>query len=165
MGRRVLFASMLVASACLANSNVSADTAMPPGLDAIVGTFNCVTHESGGSVWHFHSVNRAWGAWVRVETTFAPQNGQPADSASVFVGFDAKAKQWNIISIDIDGSYYTRSSRSQAFGGSRWVDVYPADGSKAVVGLRGKRQYTFDLVTAGKKGRSSSSHTICTRQS
>lgn len=159
MCQRVLFVSILAASACLASSNVSADAATPSGLEAIVGTFNCVTHESGGTVWHFHSVNRAWGAWVRVETSFAPQNGQPADSASVFVGFDAKAKQWNIISADIDGSYYTRSSRSRAFDGSHWVDRYPADGAKAVVGLRGKQQYTFDLVSTGAK----SSHTVCTR--
>lgn len=163
MWQRVLLLSLLTASACLANLEVSADTVTPPGLDAIVGTFDCVTHESSGTVWRFHSVNRAWGPWVRVNTTFAPQNGQPADSASVFVGFDAKAKQWNIIAIDIDGSYYTRSSASKAFDGSHWVDVYPADGAKAIVGLRGKRQYTFDLVTAGPKGHAPTSHTLCTR--
>lgn len=163
MRQRVLFVSILAASASLANSDVRANPATPPGLEAIVGTFNCVTHESGGTIWHFHSVNQAWGAWVHVETTFAAQNGQPADEASVLVGFDAKAKQWNIISADSDGSYYTRSSRSQAFDGSHWVDRYPADGAKAVVALRGKRQYTFDLVSARTNGRAESSHTVCTR--
>jgi len=65
MSQRVLFASIIAASACLTNSTVSAATPTPSGLEALVGTFNCVTHASGGTVWRFHSVNRAWGGWVR----------------------------------------------------------------------------------------------------
>ncbi|HEX5206620.1 MAG TPA: hypothetical protein VFW10_02355 [Steroidobacteraceae bacterium] len=164
MSQRVLFVSIIAASACLANSTVSAATPTPSGLEALVGTFNCVTHASDGTVWRFHSVNRPWGRWVRADTTFAPQNGQPGDTASTFVGFDGNAKQWNIVSIDNDGSYYTRSSRSGSFDGSHWVDGYPADGAKAVIRLRDKRQYTFDLITPGAKGRAATSNTVCTRE-
>lgn len=165
MCQRVLFVSIVAVSACVATSKASAATTTPSGLEAIVGTFNCVTHASDGSVWRFHSVNRAWGAWVRADTTFAPQNGQPADTASTFVGFDASTKQWNIVSVDNDGSYYTRSSTSKSFDGSHWVDGYPADGAKAVIRVRGKQQYTFELVGRGPNGRPATSSTVCTRES
>ena len=48
MRQRVLFASMLAATACLATCDISAHTAAPPGLEAIVGTFDCVTHTKAG---------------------------------------------------------------------------------------------------------------------
>lgn len=165
MCQRVLFVSIVAASACLTNYKVSAATMTPPELAAIVGTFNCITHASGGTVWRFHSVNRAWGGWVRADTTFAPQNGQPADTASTFVGFDGSAKRWNIVSVDNDGSYYTRSSRSKSFDGSHWVDGYPADGAKAVIRVHGRQQYTFELVSRGANGRPETSSTVCTRES
>ncbi|HZT03216.1 MAG TPA: hypothetical protein VFA39_13215 [Steroidobacteraceae bacterium] len=165
MCQRVVFALILAASACVANfSTASAATTTPSELEAIVGTFNCVTHASGGAIWRFHSVNRAWRGWVRADTTFAPQNGQPADAAFTFVGFDSNTKQWNIVSVDNDGSYYTRSSKSKSFDGSHWVDGYPADGARAVIRLRGKRQYTFDLASPGPKGRAETSNTVCTRE-
>jgi hypothetical protein len=145
------------------NSHAVAGSTTATGLASIIGAFNCVTHESSGVVWHFHSVNHLWGAWVRADTTFAPQNGQPANSASTFVGFDRDAKRWNIVSLDIAGSYYTRYSGSAAFNGSRWADGYPADGANAVIRLRGTRQYTFDLVSPGRGGRAETSSTVCTR--
>lgn len=164
MLRRIIFASIAATSSFLANSATSTDAATLPGLAAIVGTFDCVTHAAGGVVWRFHSINRAWGAWVRVDTTFAPQNGQPADTASTFVGFDTQAKRWNIVSIDRDGTYYTRLSKSKAFDGSQWVDGYPADGAQAVIRVRGNRQYTFALVARRSHGQAQTSTTVCTRK-
>jgi hypothetical protein len=162
MLRRVLLVSIVGASACFASPDVGAGVKLAPGLSSIVGTFDCVTHASGGVVWRFHSVNRAWGAWVRADTTFAPQNNQPGDIASTFVGYDAQAKRWNIISIDTDGSYYTRYSRSGAFDGSQWADGDPADGGKAVIRVHGGEQYTFELVVR-RNGRDETSVTVCTR--
>jgi hypothetical protein len=162
MLRRTLLVAVIVANACFANSDVSANATTPTGLDAIIGTFDCITH-GGGVVWRFHSSNHAWGAWVRADTTFAPQNGQPADRASTFVGFDATTRQWNIISIDADGSYYTRYSKSRSFDGSHWLDGYPADGAKALIRTEGKRRYTFALVSPGRSGRDHTAKTECTR--
>jgi hypothetical protein len=129
---------------------------------AIVGAFDCVTHGSDGLTWRFHSVNQPWGSWVRADTTFAPQNGHPRDTGSTFVGFDADAKQWNIVAIDASGSYYTRYSKSPSFKGSHWMDGYPADGARATIGVTAAG-YTFDLTTPPEHGRSGWSHTVCTR--
>lgn len=104
-----------------------------------------------------------WGAWLRADTTFAPQNGQPKDVAQTFVGFDSAAKRWNIVSIDADGSYYTRYSTSREFDGSHWADGYPADGGRAVIGTPNPRQYTFDFTGRPSNGRTDVSHTVCTR--
>jgi len=104
-----------------------------------------------------------WGAWLRADTAFAPQNGQPKDVAQTFVGFDSGTKRWNIVSIDADGSYYTRYSGSRAFNGSHWVDGYPADGGSAVIGTPNPRQYTFDFTGRPAKGHQDVSHTVCTR--
>lgn len=134
------------------------------GVGALVGTYTCVTHDSSGKIWHFTSVNTMWGAWVRADTTFAPQNGQPADVAQTFVGFDSGAKRWNIVSIDTDGSYYTRYSLSRSFKDSKWIDGYPADGGKAIIGLPDLRHYTFDLTTPERNGRAAVSRTVCTRK-
>ena len=104
-----------------------------------------------------------WGAWLRADTTFAPQNGQPKDVAQTFVGFDAAAKRWNIVSIDADGSYYTRYSSSRDFNGSHWVDGYPADGGKAVIGVS-PHMYTFDFTGRPTNGKVDISHTACMRE-
>jgi hypothetical protein len=164
MLRRTIVMYVILAGACLANSDISAGAAMPAGLAALLGTFNCVTHTGGGLVWRFHSSNHAWGAWVRADTTFAPQNGQPADTASTFVGFDAATKRWNIVSINADGSYYTRYSTSKAFDGSHWLDGYPADGAAALI-RADERQYTFEFTASGKDGHDDTSKTVCTRMS
>jgi len=133
------------------------------GVRAIVGTYDCITHDSSGKTWRFRSVNTMWGAWLRAATTFAPQNGRPKDVGQTFVGFDSSAKRWNIVSLDADGSYYTRYSGSRAFTGSGWVDGYPADGGKAVIGMPSPRQYAFDFTGPGTNGHPDISHTICTR--
>lgn len=129
----------------------------------IVGTYHCVTRETGHPTWHFTSTNTAWGAWMRADATFPPQNGAPADKASTFVGFDRTAKRWSIVSLDLDGSYYTRHSTSPTFDGSRWTDNFPADGGTAIIRVSNSRDYTFDFT--GRSGpRSDVSHTTCTRQ-
>lgn len=134
--------------------------ASPPSATSIVGTFNCLTR-AGTATFHFHSENHPWGVWVRADTTFPTQGGQPADVSSTFVGYDSDAKQWNIISIDRAGSYYTRMSKSPAFSGSHWTDGYPADGGQAVITVTPK-QYSFDLTTPGTDG-PHISHTVCSR--
>jgi hypothetical protein len=128
----------------------------------MTGSYNCVTHD-GHQTWRFHSANTAWGEWLHVVATFAPQNGAPADDARVYVGFDRDAKQWNIISIDGSGSYYTRRSSSPNLNNSQWIDAYPADGARATLTISSLRQYTFDLTTPHGTKPSTLSHTVCTR--
>jgi hypothetical protein len=126
----------------------------------LVGTHACVNHESTGTVWRFTSVNEPFGAWLRASATFAPQNGQAAQTAVTFIGYDSDAKQWNIVSVSHDGSYYTRASTSRDLNGSRWTDAYPADGAKAIIRIPSATVYTFDLTTP----QGAHSHVVCTRQ-
>ncbi|HEV2441627.1 MAG TPA: hypothetical protein VGT07_03825 [Steroidobacteraceae bacterium] len=130
---------------------------------SLVGTYQCVNRESTGHTWRFTSVNDVFGAWLRVHVTYPPQKGMAGDTGIVFVGYDRSDKRWNIISMDADGSYYTRSSHSEHFDGSRWEDDYPRDGAKAVIRTPGPTRYTFDLTLPAKKGPAIESHVVCTR--
>lgn len=130
----------------------------PQQVHSLVGTYACVNRESTGTVWRFTSINEPYGAWLRASSTFAAQNGQPAQTAVTFVGYDAQAKQWNIVSISNDGSYYTRASTSRVLNGSRWTDAYPADGAKAIITIPSAGTYTFDLTTP----QGVRSHVVCT---
>ncbi len=128
----------------------------------LLGTFSCTQHDRSGTTWHFRSINQPFGSFVRADTVFAPQNGQPADYASTYVGYEAGAKHWNIVSVDQDGTYFTRYSSSRDFNGAQWTDRYPADGSSAVV-LLDKRGYKFKLTGHDKSGRTFTSNTVCVR--
>jgi hypothetical protein len=141
---------------------VLAVAAMPPAQQArqLVGTYACINHESSGTVWRFTTVNEPFGAWLRASSNFAPQNGQPAQTAVTYVGYDPGSKQWNIVSVSNGGSYYTRASTSRDLNGSRWTDAYPADGAKAIIRIPSPTEYTFDLTTPQGAG----SHVVCTRQ-
>jgi hypothetical protein len=163
--RRFLICALAVAGmmACGRATLAVSPVASQQGVRAIVGTYDCVTHDSSGKTWRFRSVNAMWGAWLRAATTFSPQNGQPKQVSQTFVGFDSGAKRWNIVSIDAGGSYYTRSSGSRDFTGSQWTDGYPADGGKAVIGTPSLREYTFDFTGPKTSGHSDISHTVCTR--
>lgn len=127
-------------------------------LTFLIGSFNCVTHASQRT-WHFTSTNAAWNSWVNARTYFAPQNGQPADVASTYVGYDADAKAFNIVSLDADGSWFSRKSTSRALNGTRWNDIYPADGTRAHLTFPDGRHYVFE--TTDVKG--GLSKTVCTR--
>ncbi len=147
----------LVIAAIVLSATAATQTQQVHGL---VGTYACVNHESTGTTWRFTSVNEPYGAWLRASSTFAPQNGQPAQTAVTYVGYDPDAKQWNIVSVSNGGSYYTRASASHALDGSRWTDAYPADGAKAIIRTPNATEYTFDLTTP----QGARSHVVCTRQ-
>lgn len=128
----------------------------------LVGTYNCVNRQSTGQKWRFTSVNDVFGAWLRVHVTYPPQNGTTGDVATTFVGYDPGEKRWNIVGVDADGSYFTRSSHSAAFNGSQWQDEHPQDGGRAVVRTFGSSRYTFALTMPSAKGAPIESHVTCT---
>jgi hypothetical protein len=147
---------------CSAAAAPGATTAALP-VHSLVGTYHCVDRESTGRKWKFTSVNDAFGTWLRVHATYPPQNGAASDTKTVFVGYDSSDKRWNIIGVDVDGSYYTRSSRSAAFDGSQWQDDHPRDGGKAIVRTFGSARYTFDFSLPTANGSSVRSYVVCTR--
>jgi hypothetical protein len=129
----------------------------------MTGTYHCVVQDNAHKVWHFISVNSLWGAWLHLDITYPPQNGQPKDVAVTYLGFDPAAKRWNIVSPDEDGSYFTRYSTSQALNGSRWIDGYPADGRHAVLRIPRVGQYTFDLWTSKRSNNAPDFRVVCNR--
>lgn len=147
----------LIAAAILLAATAATQSQEVYGL---IGTYSCINHESTGTVWRFTSVNEPYGAWMRASSTFAAQNGQPAQTAVTFVGYDAQAKQWNIVSVSDNGTYYTRASTSRELNGSRWTDAYPADGAKAIIRMPSATEYTFDLTTP----QGVRSNVVCTRR-
>jgi hypothetical protein len=158
----VVVSSGILWATCGAIASAASPT---PGqaVQLLAGTYQCVDRESTGRTWKFTSVNDTFGTWLRVHATYPPQNGSAADKKTVFVGYDSSDKRWNIVGVDVDGSYYTRSSRSSTFDGSRWTDDYPGDGGKAVVRTFGSARYTFDFTLPTAKGSSVESHVVCTR--
>ncbi len=74
---------------------------------------------------------------------FPAENGQRAQMAVTFVGFDPDAKRWNIAVVNDGGSCYTRYGSSPDFNGSRWVDGYPADGGQAITTLGSGKLFRF----------------------
>ena len=161
--RRKLVSVTLCGLLCLLSFRwpASAASTLQPDLKAILGSFNCIDHESGGVTWRFHSVNKPWGSWVRFDTTFAPQNGQAANATQTYIGYDTAARRWNIVSVIVGGSYYTRHSRSGHLDGSRWVDDFPADGATAVLRAYAGPKYTFDLTTPAIHGHAGFAHVTC----
>jgi hypothetical protein len=150
---------------CITSSAAAAPASSTAELPvhSLVGTYQCVDRESTGREWKFTSVNDAFGAWLRVHATYAPQNGAAGDAKTVFLGYDGSNKRWNIIGVDVGGSYYTRSSRSAALDGSQWNDDYPPDGGQAVIRTFGSARYTFDFTLPAAKGSSVKSRVVCTR--
>lgn len=130
---------------------------------SLVGTYQCVNRQSSGQIWKFTSVNDAFGAWLHVHATYPRQQGLAADTATVFIGYDIGSKRWNIVSVNADGSYYTRSSSSAVLDGSQWKDDYPGDGGRAVLRTFGAARYTFDFTLPVAKGPATTAHVVCTR--
>lgn len=161
MGRSlVIFALLMALCDASFNSRAHADAVIARA-SAIIGRYECVVLDSSHKTWHFQSSNSTWGAWVRAQIFYPAQNGSPADITNTFVGFDETAKRWDIIALDRSGSYYTRSSTSAALNGSRWIDVYPADGGRSVIRVS-PNGYTFDLTMPQSKA-SAHWHVTCTR--
>ena len=142
-------------------------TATTPQQDMhrLTGRYECRQRDSGGQTWRLPSpsMDRS-GSWLRLDATYPAQNGQPAGTAITFVGFDAAAKRWSIVSVSADGSYYTRYSTSRDFNGCRsGSTATSADGGKAVVKVISSGEYTFDFASPTGPGKTARSHTVCTK--
>lgn len=153
----VLSAALCVT--CLADPSLTAEQM----LHAIVGTYHCVDNDGTGHTTMYTSVNEVYGPWVHLVVTTPAQGGAAGDTNNAFVGYDRTAKRWDIVGADNQGYYYTRSSHSAHFNGSRWHNDYPADGGIAIIRTFGSKRYTFDLTTPNGKGASVREHAVCIR--
>jgi hypothetical protein len=155
---------LCIALSCLGAYTVA--SAAPSANEAlnIVGEYNCVTRDSSGLTSTFHSSNTASAPWLRAQTSAPAAKGSPAYSGLVFVAFDAKAKRGSIIGVDSSGTYWTRHSTSPHFDDSQWIDVDPADGTRATIKVRNSGgEYTFTSQAPKPGGGVSRASTVCTR--
>jgi hypothetical protein len=154
------------ALAALALVPISAAAAMGSSQQAtvqsFVGTWNCVTHTSENKIYRETDTDTMFGNWLRIDTDYPAQNGQPGAKGVGFFGYDAKQGRWYVASVDTMGGYSSAYSTSKSLGGSKWHDGYPNNNGSATVSMS-KNQYTVDNKGAGMHGNVVTSHEVCTR--
>jgi hypothetical protein len=131
-------------------------------LQSLVGHWTCVTHSSDGKTYKETDENAMWGTWVKVDSTYPAQNGQPAATGIGVIGYDAKHHRWFSDGFDTNGGYGSGYSNSATLAGSKWFDGYPNNNGGATVTMS-KNQYSVDSKGAGTNGKMTTSHQVCTR--
>jgi hypothetical protein len=131
-------------------------------VQSFVGTWNCVGHTSDGKTYHDTDTDTMFGNWLKIDTDYPAQNGQPAAKGMGVFGYDAKQGRWYVASVDTTGSYSSAYSTSKNLGGSKWHDGYPNNGGSATVSMS-KNQYVVDSKGPDMHGNTVSSHEVCTR--
>ena len=132
-------------------------------LQAMTGNWTCVTHDSSGKTWNETDVGTMWGSWLKTESTFPAQNGQPAGSGLTFLGYDAANRRWYVSFLNTAGEYGSAYSTSKTWGGSKWQDGYPNNhGSSSITAS--KNQFSIDTKMAGANGKTMTSHEVCTKE-
>ena len=131
-------------------------------LQGIAGTWTCIT-QAGGKTYHETDVDSMYGKWLKIESTYPAQNGDPASTGMTFLGYDSKRGHWVVTGLGADGSYFTATSTSPKYDGSTWTDAFPADHGTAVIHMPSNARYTLDASQPGDKGKMETSHSVCTR--
>jgi hypothetical protein len=131
-------------------------------VQSFVGTWNCVTHTSDNKTYHETDTDTMFGNWLKIDSTYPAQGGQPAATGVGFFGYDAKQGRWYVTNIDTLGNYSSNYSTSKSLGGSSWHDGYPNNGGSATVSVS-KNQYAVDGKSAGPNGKTMTTHEVCTR--
>ena len=155
----------LAAGAVFASASAAAFAASTPqqmALQAMVGTWTCVTHGSDGKTWHETDVDTMWGVWLKTEATYPAQNGQPAATGTGILGYDAKHHRWYGDGADTNGGYGSGYSNSSGLGGSKWHDGYPDNNGSATISMS-KNQYVVDSKGPNDQGKTITSHQVCTK--
>lgn len=131
-------------------------------LQGLVGTWTCVT-QVGGTMYHETDVDGMYGKWLKIESSYPAQGGQPPTTGTTFFGYDSKHARWVVTGLGEDGSYFTAISTSPKYDGSTWTDVFPADHGTAVIHMPSNARYTLDAKVPGDQGKMETTHAVCTR--
>jgi hypothetical protein len=129
----------------------------------LVGTWTCVTHTSGNQTYHETDVDSLFGNWLRIDATYPASAGAPASTSVTFLGYDSKRGRWVVTGVGTDGSYFTSTSTSPAYDGSKWTDQFPNDHGTALVRMTQSTQYSLDVQTPDDRGKMSTAHAVCTK--
>jgi len=133
-------------------------------LQGFVGTWQCVTRTADNKTYNETDTDTMFGNWLKIDAAYLAQGGAPATSGATFVGYDAKHRRWVITGVATDDTYFTASSSSPAWDGSKWTNAFPNDHGTAVVHAPANGKYTVESSTPNMQGKMVMSHTICTKQ-
>ena len=105
-----------------------------------------------------------YGNWLKIESAYAAQPGQPASSSVSYAGYDGKHHHWIITGVGTDNSYFLATSNSPAWDGAKWTDVYPADHGTAITHGPSGGKYTLVSSGPGPSGKMMTYSSVCTKQ-
>lgn len=143
---------------------LSATSSQQATLRSFVGSWTCLTHSSDNMTFHESDVDTMYGNWLKVDSEYPAQNGQPAGTGVTFFGYDPKNKRWIVTGVGNEGSYFTAYSNSPNYDGAKWIDAYPNDHGTAIVHVTSNNRYTLDTTAPGAAGKTMTQHAVCTRQ-
>lgn len=123
----------------------------------LVGTWSCVTHTSENKTYHETDVDSMYGNWLRIDASYAAQAGAPASTSVTFLGYNSKQRRWVVMGVGTDGSYFTSTSTSPAYNGSKWTDQFPNDHGTELIHMTRSTQYSMDVSGAN------AAHAVCTK--
>jgi hypothetical protein len=133
-------------------------------LQSFVGTWKCVTHGSDNKSFNETDTDTMFGDWLKIESSYAAQAGQPAASGVSYAGYDAKRHHWIVTGVGTDNSYFTAISSSPTWDGAKWTDAYPADHGTAVTHGPSGGKYTLVSSGPGPTGKMMTYTSVCTKQ-
>ena len=133
-------------------------------VQALVGTWSCVSHTSDNKTYQSTDVDTMYAKWLKISSSSPAQNGDPAGTEQAFFGYDPKHSRWIIAGVTTEGEYFVNYSNSAVFNGSQWSDGFPNNHGSAVVHMTQSTSYTVDEKGPNAAGKMITSHEVCTRQ-
>lgn len=161
---RSLVASLVVFGAATALACAAGPMTAQQTLHNLIGSWSCTGHDSMHHTWRESDTYTMWGMWLRGDSSYPAQNGEPAGTGISLVRYDSHAGHWLIVGADTGGTAFTATSSSHAFDGSHWVDAYPADNGWANIHVNGMNAWTIDSSGPDGHGHTVVSHEVCTRR-
>jgi hypothetical protein len=161
---RVIAATALAGLAFAAVAGIApAAMSQQSSLQSLLGSWTCVAHSSDGKTYHETDVNTMYGKWLKSDSKYPAQNGDPAGTGQSFIGYDSMSKRWVIAGVDTAGEYFVNYSNSANMDGSTWHDGYPNMHGSAIVHMT-STQYVVDTKGPGAGGKTVTSHEVCTKR-
>jgi hypothetical protein len=133
-------------------------------VQGLVGNWSCISHSSDNKTYRATDVDTMYGKWLKIDSTYPAQNGEPAGTEQAFFGYDSKHGRWIVTGVSTSGEYFMNYSNSTNFNGSQWYDGFPNQHGSAVVGLTPYTRYTVDSKGPNEQGKTITTHEVCTKQ-
>jgi hypothetical protein len=162
--RYIAMAGIAVFALFVAPSSLSAAAPQQATVEGLVGSWSCVSHTSDNKTYRGSDVDTMYGKWLKINSTFPAQNGEPAGTEQAFFGYDSKHGRWIVTGVGTGGDYFMNYSNSSNFDGSQWYDGFPNNHGSAVAHLTAYTRYTVDSKGPNAQGKIVTEHEVCTRQ-